>query len=182
VCGCVRMKSAVSVMSVPINLWRKLACDRAGVTTVGFAVAVSMFTALVVGIAQGGLLLFDEVELANAASVGSRTFMVARQPSCFRCVARPYTSTLNAVATAGSLQLASANVSLAVGGAPCSSDATCLAALNAAHFSGAYYSSRSQASVTVTYPCPKLLPSALFETIGVCPSGNLSLKISQQVE
>jgi Flp pilus assembly protein TadG len=176
------MKSAISIMSIPINLWRKLAHDHSGVTTVGFAVAVSMFTVVVVGVAQGGLLLFDEVELAKAAGVGSRTFALARQPSCFRCAARPYTSALNAIANSGSLQLASANVTLAVGGAPCANDETCLAALNGAHFSGAYYSSSSRASVTLTYPCPKLLPSTLFDATGVCPSGNFSLTISQQVQ
>ncbi len=169
-------------MSLPINLWRRLASDHTGVTNVQFAIAVLTFSAVVVGTAQGGFLLFDEIKLANAASIGSRTFALARQPSCVQCTARPYTDTLNAIATSGSLPLGPANVTLAVGGAPCTSDTTCLAALNAAHFSGAHYSSSSQTSVTVTYPCPKLLPSALFDAISVCPGGTLSLKIYQQVQ
>jgi Flp pilus assembly protein TadG len=180
-CGA-RMKFVLSVMNLSRNLWRRLISDHAGITNVQFAIAVPIFTAVVVGIVQGGLLLFDEVELANAAGVGSRTFSMARQPLCAGCTARPYTSTINAIANSGSLQLASANVTFTVGGAPCASDATCLTALNAAHSSGAYYSPSSRTSVGLTYPCPKLLPSALFDVIGVCPSGTLSVEISQQVQ
>jgi len=180
--GCVKMKLSISIMGFLKKLWRELANDHAGVTTVGFAIAVPMFTALVVGTVQGGFLLFDEVELANAAGVGSRAFAVARQPSCSGCTAHPYGSTINAIANSSNLQLAAANVTLAVGGTPCTSDASCLAALNAAHSLGAYYSPSSQTSVTVTYPCPKLLPSALFDAIGACPSGSLSLGMSLQVQ
>jgi Flp pilus assembly protein TadG len=176
------VKFFASVMSLPRSLWRRLANDRAGLTTVEFAITATMFTTVVVGIAQGGLLLVDEVELANAAGIGSRTFALARQPTCSGCTARPYTNTIDAIANSGRLQLAAANVALAVGGAPCTSDGTCLTALNAAHFSGAHYSPLSQTSVTLTYPCPKLLPSVLFDTIGACPSGNLSFEISQQVQ
>jgi len=176
------MKLLILVMTLPKNLWRRLAKDRTGVTTVEFAVGVLIFTALVVGTVQGGLLLFDEIELANAAAVGSRTFALVRQPSCLGCTAQPYTSTIDAIANASGLELAAANVALAVGGTPCISDATCLAALNGAHSSGAHYSPSSQTSVTVTYACPRLLPSALFDVIGACPSGNLSFKISQQVK
>jgi Flp pilus assembly protein TadG len=176
------VKFFVSVMGLPRNLWRRLSSDRSGLTTVEFAIAVAMFTTVVVGVVQGGLLLFDEVELTNAVGIGSRTFAVARHASCSECTARPYTDTINAIANSGRLRLAATNVTLAVGGAPCTSDRTCLTSLNAAHSSGPYYSPLSQTSVTLTYPCPKLLPSALFDTIGVCPSGNLSFEISQQVQ
>jgi Flp pilus assembly protein TadG len=176
------MKLLISLMTLPNNLWWRLTRDRSGTTTVGFAVAVPMFAALVVGTIQGGLLLVDEVEVANAVSVGSRAFAMARQPSCVRCTAQPYTSTINAIANSGRLQLAAANVTLAVGGTRCASDATCLKALNAAHSAGAYYSPSSQASVTVTYPCPRLLPSAVFDLIGACPTRSLSLEMSQQVQ
>jgi Flp pilus assembly protein TadG len=176
------MNLSISIMSLPRNLWRRLARDRAGITTIEFAIVVPMFTAVVVGLVQGGFLLFDEIELANAVGVGSRAFAVGRQPLCSGCVAQPYTNTINAIANSGSLQLEAANMTLAVGGTPCTSDATCVTALKAAHFSGAHYSPASQASVTVTYPCQKLLPSALFEFIGACPSGSLSLEMSQQVQ
>lgn len=176
------MKLLISVMTFPKNLWRRFAIDRTGITTVEFAVGIPIFTALVVGAVQGGLLLFDEIELANAAVVGSRTFAVARQPSCLGCTAQPYTSTIDAIANAGGLELAAANVALAVGGTPCISDAACLSALNGARSSGAHYSPSSQTSVTVTYACPRVLPSALFDVIGACPGGSLSFKLSQQVQ
>jgi Flp pilus assembly protein TadG len=176
------MNLSISLMSLPRNLWRRLVRDRAGITTIEFAIAVPIFTAVVVGLVQGGFLLFDEIELANAVGVGSRTFAVARQPSCLRCAAEPYTSTVNAVVDSSRLRLAAANVTIAVGGRPCTNDETCLAALKAAHFSSAYYSPAAQASVTVTYPCPKLLPSTLFEFIGACPTGSLSLEMTQQVQ
>lgn len=176
------MRLSISVISLPKNLWRRLARDRSGITTIEFAIAVPMFTAVVVGLVQGGFLLFDEIELANAVGAGSRAFAVARQPPCSGCIAQPYTNTITAVANSGSLQLAAANLTLVVGGTPCTSDATCLTALKAAHFSGVYYSPASQASIIVTYRCQKLLPSALFEFIGVCPGGSLSLGMSQQVQ
>jgi Flp pilus assembly protein TadG len=162
---------------------------RSGSTIIAFAIAAPLFTALIIGVAQGGLLLFDEIQLANAAVAGSRTFAIARQPSCSRCSAQPYTDTINAIASSGGLRPSAMQVTLQVGGAPCSSDAACLAALNSAHTLRPHYSSASRTTVTVTYPCPNLLPSSLMALAGVCVdntyggrSGYLSVTTSQQVQ
>jgi hypothetical protein len=185
--GCVRM---TILNSAPIKvLLRRFAKDHSGTTTVGFVIAVPLLTALVLGIAQGGLLLFDEIELANAAVAGSRTFAIARQPLCSGCSARPYTDTISAITNSGGLRPSAMQVTLLVGGAPCSSDAACLAALKAANTSGAHYSSSSQTTVALTYPCPNLLPSSWLALTGVCTdntysskAGYLSVKTSQQAQ
>jgi Flp pilus assembly protein TadG len=185
--GCVRMTvSNSALVKAPL---RRFAKDRGGATTVAFAIAVPLFTAVVIGVVQGSLLLFDEIELANAAVAGSRAFAIARQPSCHGCSARPYTDTISAITNSGSLRPGAVEVTLQVGGAACSSDAACLAALNAAHTSRPHYSSASQTAVTVTYPCPKLLPSSWMTRAGLCAdnrysgkSGYLSVRTSQQVQ
>lgn len=155
---------------------------------IAFAIAVPLFTAFVVGLVQGGFLLFDEIELANAAVVGSQAFAVARQPSCRGCAAKPYSNTINAIASSGGLQVSAMQITLEVGSAPCASDAACLAALNAAHTLGAY-STLSQITVTVTYPCPNFVPASWMALTGVCTgngqgdaSDHLSVKISQQIQ
>lgn len=170
-------------------LLRLFAKGRRRASTVEFAIAAPLFAALVVGLAQGGLLLFDEIELANAVVAGARTFAIARQPPCSGCSAQPYTDTIDAITNSSGLRRSAIQVTLQVGGAPCSSDAACLAALNAAHTSSRRFSSASQTTVTVTYPCPNLLPSSWMALTGVCTdhtysdkSGYLSVKTSQQVQ
>ena len=147
-----------------------------------FAIAVPLFTGLVIGVAQGGILFFDQIELANATAVGSRAFALGRH-------GQPYTDTINAIANSGRLPLGSSNVILSVGGTICTSDATCLTALNAAYYvSGTQYSSASWTTVTVTYPCPTFLPTSWLALARVCsgtnesPPGFLTARMSQQVQ
>jgi Flp pilus assembly protein TadG len=171
------------------TLLRRFAKGRSAASKLEFAIAAPLFTALVIGAVQGGLLLFDEVELANAAVAGSRAFAIARHPLCSGCSAQPYTDTINAITNSGSLRPDAIQVTLQVGSAPCASDAACLAALKAAFTSGAHYSNASQATVALTYPCPNLLPRSWFALTGVCTDGRLgseagylSVKTSQQVQ
>jgi Flp pilus assembly protein TadG len=185
--GCVRMTVLNSAL-VKARL-RRFVKGRGAASKVEFAIAVPLFTALVIGAAQGGLLLFDEIDLANAAVAGSRTFAIARHPLCSGCSARPYTDTINAITNSASLRPAAMQVTLQVGGAPCASDVACLAALKAAYALGAHYSSASQATVTVTYPCPNLLPRSWIALTGVCTddahkseAGYLTVNTSQQVQ
>jgi Flp pilus assembly protein TadG len=187
--GCVQMKAAI--LAKVKTFLRGVAVDIFGTTTIQFAIAVPLFTVLVIGIAQGGLLLFDEIELTNATAVGLRTFAVARQPSCRGCTATPYTSAINAVANSGRLQLGTSNVTLVVGSPsnpPCTTDTSCLAALNAAHTSGVYFSPASITTVSVTYPCPRLLPASWMALVGICaPDARrsadvLTVAMSQPVE
>jgi Flp pilus assembly protein TadG len=176
----------VKVSFPPINAvkspWRWFAGDRTAIATVEFAILVPLFTAVVIGVAQGGLLFFDEIELANAASVGSRTFAVSRWPSCPGCTAQPYTNTINAIANSGSLRLGASNLTLAVGGTSCTSDATCRASLNNAFTSGRYYSATSMTTVIVSYPCPEFLPVKWMPLTAICSGGNLSVTTSQPVQ
>ena len=65
------MHMSLSAIAVIKTLWRKLAYNNCGAAMVEFALAVPLFSALFIGMVQGGLLLFDEIELANAANVGS---------------------------------------------------------------------------------------------------------------
>jgi Flp pilus assembly protein TadG len=176
------MKNSISAINLVKALWRRLAEDRNGATAVEFAIAVPLFCTLVIGLAQGGLLLFDEIELAYAANVGSRTFATARQPLTAGGTATPYTATINTIANSGGLTLTASNVTLSVGGTSCGSDSICLTALNNAYVSDAYYSTTNATSVTVTYPCPELLPLSWMPLTGVCATGSLSVTMSQQLQ
>jgi Flp pilus assembly protein TadG len=176
------MKGSIPAIDAIKALWCRLAGDRNGATAVEFAIAVPLFSTLIIGIAQGGLLLFDEIELAYAANVGSRTFATARQPLTAGGTATPFTSTINAIANSGGLTLTKSNVTLSVGGSSCASDSACLTSLNNAYNSDAYYSTTNATSVTVTYLCPELLPLSWMPLTGVCATGSLSVTMSQQLQ
>jgi Flp pilus assembly protein TadG len=183
------MRVAVSAITPIKALLRALADECGGAISVEFAIAIPLFTGLVIGIVQGGLVLFDEIELVNATAVGLRTFALGRQPPCGGCTPQPYTNTINAIANSGRLPLGAANVTLSVGGATCANDATCLTALNAAYYaSDVHYSPASWTSVTVTHPCPTFLPASWLALAGVClgvnnsPPGFLSTQMSQQIQ
>ena len=184
------MKVSIRGVAAIKNLLRDLADERCGAAMVEFALAVPLFSVLFIGVVQGGLLLFDEIELANAANVGSRAFAVSRLATCGTCTATPYTATVNAIVNSGSLQLAASNVTLSVGGASCSSDSTCLTALNNGFnaVQGSYYSPAATTTVAVNYPCPQFLPLSWMPLTDVCKTdkystaGNLTVTMSQQVQ
>lgn len=180
--GCVELKISISTIAPIKTLLRALADDCSGATMIGFVIAVPLFTGLIIGVAQGGILVFDQIELANATAVGSRAFALGRR-------AQPYTNTIKAIANSGRLPLGSSNVTLSVGGTVCTSDATCLAALNTAYYvSGAHYSPASWTTVTVTYRCPTFLPTSWLALARVCsgtnesPPGFLTDRMSQPVQ
>jgi Flp pilus assembly protein TadG len=183
------MKVAISAIPPMKTLLHALANEDSGAISIEFAIAVPLFAGLVIGIVQGGLLLFDEIELVNATAVGSRTFALGRQPSCGGCTPQPYTNTIKAVANSGPLPLGASSVTLSVGGATCASDAACLTALNTAYYaSGAHYSPASWTTVTVTRPCPTFLPASWLAFAGVClgtnniPAGFLTAQMSWEVQ
>ena len=175
-----RLRAQLSAIS---TLLRAVADECSGAISIQFAIAVPLFTGLVIGAAQGGLLLFDEIELVNAAAVGSRTFALGRQ------AAQPYTNTIEDVANSGRLPLGTSDVTLSVGGVICTSDTTCQTALNAAHYAlGVHYSPASWTTVTVTRPCPTFLPASWLALAGIClgannvPVGFLTAQMSREVQ
>ena len=183
------MKVAISAIALIKALLRSLRDEEGGAISVQFAIAVPLFAGLVIGIVQGGLLLFDQIELVNVTAVGSRAFALGRQPSCGGCTPQPYTNTIKAVANSGRLPLGASNVTLSVGGATCASDAACLAALNSAFYASAgHYSPASWTTVTVTRPCPTVLPASWLTFAGVClganniPAGSLAAQMSREVQ
>jgi Flp pilus assembly protein TadG len=187
--GSDRMNVSTQLICVIKCFWHRLADDRCGAAMVEFALAVPLFSVLFIGVVQGGMLLYDEIELANAANIGSRAFAVSRQASCTPtcATATPYTSTLSAIEKSGSLPLGASNVTLSVGSpaSSCSTDTACLQDLNNAFNSttqGSYFSAGGTTIVTVTYPCPEFLPLSWMPLTAVCSTGNLSVTMSQQVQ
>jgi TadE-like protein len=179
----------ISAIALIKTLLRSLRDEEGGAISVQFAIAVPLFTGLVTGIVQGGLLLFDQIELVNVTAVGSRAFALGRQPTCDGCTPQPYTNTIKAVANSGRLPLGASSVTLSVGGATCASDAACLAALNAAFYASAgHYSPALWTTVIVTRPCPTVLPASWLAFAGVCsganniPSGSLTAQMSREVQ
>jgi len=200
------MKISTSTIAVVNTLLRRLAKDRRGAAVVEFAIAVPLFSVAFIGVLQAGLLMFDQIELANAANAGSLAFSAGRQQICSTCTATPATNAISAIGNQLAFtpqQLLTVKVNLATGSpsASCysytgtqpsaSQDNNCLTALNSAYNStgGSFYSNAAVTSVTVAYPCFQLLPLSWFALTGVCMGnsyyptpGYIAVTMSQQVQ
>jgi Flp pilus assembly protein TadG len=133
-------------LPVMIRQLRDLARDCDGTALVEFAALLPLLLALMVGIAQMGLIFSNYIMLTNATGAGALLFSQSRS------LPNPYTTTVSQIQTAASppLTQASLTITTKVGNTACTSDSGCLALLVAG----------AQASVTVTYPCTLLLPAA----------------------
>jgi Flp pilus assembly protein TadG len=71
-------KAAMSAIAPIKTLLCALADECSGAISVQLAIAIPLFAGLVIGTVPGGILLFDEIALVNAAAAGSRTFALGR--------------------------------------------------------------------------------------------------------
>ena len=200
------MKISTSAIDIVNTLLRRLVKHRGGAAAVEFAIAVPGFSIAFIGVLQAGILMFDQIELANAANAGSLAFSAGRQQICSTCTATPATNAISAIDNQLALtpqQLLTVKVNLATnspsavcysfaGSQPLASDdANCLTALNSAYNStgGSFYSNAAVTTVTVAYPCFQLLPLSWFALTGVCMGnsyyptpGYIAVTMSQQVQ
>jgi Flp pilus assembly protein TadG len=114
--------------------------DGSGAGAVEFALVAPVLLAIGFGALTFGLVMNNYVLVTNAASAGAKNLVLSRG------AATPYSSTVNAIASAApSLSSGAMTIVMTVNGAACDSDSTCKAALNAAI--------ATPASVSVSYPC-----------------------------
>ena len=181
--GCVELKISISTIAPIKTLLRALADDCGGATMIGFCNRGPAVHRADHRRSTGRHSLSSiKLNLQTLPQWDRDAFALGRR-------AQPYTNTIKAIANSGRLPLGSSNVTLSVGGTVCTSDATCLAALNTAYYvSGAHYSPASWTTVTVTYRCPTFLPTSWLALARVCsgtnesPPGFLTDRMSQPVQ
>jgi Flp pilus assembly protein TadG len=93
-----------------------------GAAAVEFAFVAPVLLLIMTGTAQFGIALNQYVMLVNAINFGELQFSISRGSST------PYSSTLTAIQNAASTltwSTLSSNITMSVGGTPCSSDTAC---------------------------------------------------------
>jgi len=162
--------------------------DRTGAALVEFTFVLPALLLLVFGIIQMGLVAFDYIMVAHAASVGARTFAYSRNDT------NAYSDTVSAINTASSFttsQIADLTITLSVctaygsGSDSCStwqtcsstSVPTCQSALGAAWATGE--TPPYPVSVNVSYNCAgaiSIMPTYLINLTGFCPMTSTMLQ------
>ena len=123
------------------RLWRRFFENRAGSIAVEFALIAPILIFLLQGIVVAAVALNKYVMLTDAVRVGVRQLAVSRGMS-----ATPRSDVLNRIyASAPSLIPAGLTVTIVVDGIACTSDASCVTALNAGQ--------GKPAQVVAAYPC-----------------------------
>jgi Flp pilus assembly protein TadG len=138
-----------------------------GNAAVEFALVLPLLLTVMFAIIELGYCLFNYQMLTGAARVGARNFAVSRATTT-----TPYATTRSVISTAANglksaTLLAAGNITLAVAGTTCASDAACVTAL----VQGA------TATVTVKYPC-----SIVVMGVNALPSCTLTQTDSEIVE
>jgi len=140
-----------------------------------FAFVLPLLVIVLLGVLQFGIFFYDYVSVEYAAQTGERTFLANRPLTGENYT--PYTSTINAIQGATSLQLSELTITLSVNGTTCASDTSCGTALTTAYSA----LSPQTASVEVSYTCLTLLPVGWVPG-NVCPGGVLTSTITQRVD
>jgi Flp pilus assembly protein TadG len=141
--------------------------DRTGAALLEFTFVLPALLLLVFGVIQVGVVAYDYILVAHAATVGARTFAYSRNDSS------AYSDTVTAIDTASSFtttQIANLTITLSVDGTACSSNSGCQNALGAAWATGSI--PPEPVSVTVSYACGtdiSIMPTYLINITGICP-------------
>ena len=141
--------------------------DTTGAVLVEFTFLLPALLLLMFGIIQIGLVAYDYIMVAHAATVGARTFAYSRNDS------NAYSDTETAINTASSFtagQLADVTITLSVNGTACTTNTGCQNALGAAWATGSI--PPEPVSVTVSYSCvgvTSIMPTYLINLTGICP-------------
>jgi Flp pilus assembly protein TadG len=140
----------------------RFARDSRGSMVVEFALMLPVMTALLLGMTEFGVLMYNKIEMTDASRIAAREFAIGRSQGTPRAtaVARFY-------AAAPGIPNGSANITTKVSGAPCT-DANCKAALDAAV--------GGEATFEVTRTC------RLFTTYSILPLCSLRSSTSMRIE
>jgi Flp pilus assembly protein TadG len=152
-----------------------VAKDQTGAALVEFTIVLPVLMALILGLAQFGMIFYNYILVTNAAATGARQLSISRWDST------PYTDTVSAIENAaGSLALSAcvgatpSCITLSVNGTACASDSSCSTATNGlqnAPLPSSNTTTPWPSSVTVQYPCTNnsIMPTSLISLTGICP-------------
>jgi Flp pilus assembly protein TadG len=114
--------------------------DTSGTAAIEFGLIAPVLLLMIIGMFVFGIAIHDYLTVTNAAEAGAFQLAISRGDST------PYTDTTNAIYGAGpTLSKGQLTITLTINGSTCSSDSSCLTALNSA--------AGKSATVTVSYPC-----------------------------
>jgi Flp pilus assembly protein TadG len=155
--------------AVGLISWRNYVFDRSGSSAAEFALILPVFSLLLFGIIQFGIIFNHYIELANGVAAGARTLAVARGSTS------AYTDTLTAVNNAApnlntfAAPVTGQTLTVVVAGTGCSSGNQAVACANA-------FTAGATAAVTGTYPCTLTI---LWLNLGSCTMTSSSAQYIQ---
>jgi Flp pilus assembly protein TadG len=147
----------------------EVARDDTGAVLVEFTILSPVLLLMLLGVLQFGLLYYYRISVTTAAVVGARMLSVYRSDP----TALPYSDTVAAIQNASSnLNASKLTITLATyNGAAwiaCNADTSCSNLMGNAR--GSPTVAPQPARVTVSYPCPILIPTSWVNlSSGICP-------------
>jgi Flp pilus assembly protein TadG len=140
----------------------EVARDDTGAVLVEFTILSPVLLLMLLGVLQFGLLYYYRISVTTAAVVGGRMLSISRSDTT------PYGDTVAAIKNASSnLNASELTITLATYNGTawitCNTNTSCIPQI------GNAYGSAQPARVTVSYPCPILIPTSWVNLSGICP-------------
>jgi Flp pilus assembly protein TadG len=144
----------------------EVARDDTGAVLVEFTILSPMLLLMLLGVLQFGLLYYYRISVTTAAVVGARMLSISRSD------ATPYGDTVSAIQNASSnLNASELTITLATyngtAWVTCNTNTSCSSQIGIAY--GSATVTPQPARVTVSYPCPILIPTSWVNLSGICP-------------
>ena len=142
----------------------EVARDHTGAVLVEFTILAPVLVLMLLGVLQFGLLYYYRISVTTAAVVGARMLSTSRSDQT------PYSDIVAAIQNSSSnLNASNLTITLATyngtAWVTCNTNTSCSGAIG-----NAYGPQNPQpASVTVSYPCPILIPTSWVNLSGICP-------------
>lgn len=143
----------------------EVARDHTGAVLVEFTILAPVLVLMLLGVLQFGLLYYYRISVTTATVVGARMLSISRRTT----PPSPYSDTVAAIQNSSSnLNASNLTITLATyngtAWVTCNTDTSCYTQL-----ANAYNPPPQPASVTVSYPCPILIPTSWVNLSGICP-------------
>ena len=143
----------------------EVARDDTGAVLVEFTILSPVLLLMLLGVLQFGLLYYYRISVTTAAVVGARMLSISRSDTT------PYSDTVAAIQNASSnLKASDLTITLATYSGTawitCNTNTSCSTLIGTAYGSA---TGTQPARVTVSYPCPILIPTSWVNLSGICP-------------
>jgi len=141
----------------------RLVRDTRGSMAVEFALLLPAMTALIFGATEFGVVMYNKIEMTDAARIAVRTLSIAKSSNT------AFTDTISSFnASAPGIVSPTARLDLTVNGSPCTANDTCKVLLASG--------TGGQARVVATRPC------RLFTTYLIVPTCNITSTSTARIE